>query len=212
MSIYILYGAAAYLAGIAGGIAIAYLVKKDGVHLVKNIKNTLVLCALCAFAFEIALWSGFAGDKIPTEFISCFVTVFFMLWLAATDFTSFTLPNDILLRWLVCRLFLMTASGILEWSLEIPVYSALGAIVIGLLFLLMYYVSKRTLGGGDIKLSFVLGLSLTLTNVFNAVFYGLVICTLFAGVCLLLKKLNRKDFLPLGPFLFAGTLIAYFLR
>ena len=208
---YIIYGAAAYLAGIAGGVAIAYLVKKDGVRLIQNSKNTAVLCAMCAFAFEIALWNGFVGDKIPTEFISCFVTVFFMMWLATTDFMGFVLPNNILLMWLVCRLFLMLASGILEWDITIPAYSAAGAVVIGLLFLLMYYVSKRTLGGGDIKLSFVLGLSLTLTNVFNAVFYGLIICTLFAGVCLLLKKLKRKDFLPLGPFLFAGTLIAYFL-
>lgn len=208
---YIIYGAAAYLAGTAGGAAIAYLVKKDGVRLIKNRRNTLVLCAMCAFAFEIALWNGLVFDKIPTELLSCFVTVFFMLWLAATDFTGFLLPNNIILAWLVCRLFLMLASGILEWDLYIPVYSILGALVIGLLFVLMYYVSKRTLGGGDIKLSFVLGLSLTLTNIFNAVFFGLVICTLFAGVCLLLKKLNRKDFLPLGPFLFAGTLMAYFL-
>jgi len=206
-----IYGAAAYLAGVAGGAAVAYLVKKDGVRLIKNIRATLVLCAVCAFAFEIALWNGFMENKIPTEFISCFVTVFFMMWLATTDFTAFVLSNNIILAWLVCRLFLMMASGILEWDLTIPAYSVAGAAVIGLLFLLMYYVSKRTLGGGDIKLSFVLGLSLTLTNIFNAVFYGLVICTLFAGVCLLLKKLKRKDFLPLGPFLFAGTLVAYFL-
>ena len=208
---YMIYGAAAYLAGVAGGAAVAYLVKKDGVRLIKNIRATLVLCAVCAFAFEIALWNGFMENKIPTEFISCFVTVFFMMWLATTDFTAFVLSNNIILAWLVCRLFLMMASGILEWDLTIPAYSVAGAAVIGLLFLLMYYVSKRTLGGGDIKLSFVLGLSLTLTNIFNAVFYGLVICTLFAGVCLLLKKLKRKDFLPLGPFLFAGTLVAYFL-
>lgn len=207
---YIIYGAAAYLAGIAGGAAIAYLVRKDGVRLIKNIKNTLVLCAMCAFAFEIALWNGFVWDRIPTEFLSCFVTVFFMLWLAATDFTGFKLPNNVILLWLVCRLFLMFASGIIEWNIMIPAMSAAGAVVIGLLFLLMYYVSRRTLGGGDIKLSFVLGLSLMLENIFNAVFYGLIICTLFAGVCLLLKKLKRKDFLPLGPFLFAGTLIAYF--
>jgi prepilin signal peptidase PulO-like enzyme (type II secretory pathway) len=210
---YIIYGVTAYIAGIAGGIAIAYLAKKDGIRLIKkDIKYTALLCAVCAFAFAIALRQGFMGDTIiPTEFISCFVTVFFMAWLATTDFTGFMLPNNILLAWLVCRLFLMSASGILEWSPLIPIQSALGAIVIGLLFLLMYYVSKRTLGGGDIKLSFVLGLSLTLTNIFNAVFFGLIICTLFAGVCLLAKKLNRKDFLPLGPFLFIGTLIAYLL-
>ena len=209
---YIVYGAAAYLAGIAGGVAIAWLAKKDGVRLIKrNIRYTILLSAICAFAFTVALRHGFMYEKIPSEFISCFITVFFMTWLATTDFIEFKLPNNILLAWLVCRLFLMFLSGILDWSMLVIMQSAAGSIVIGLLFLLMYYVSKRTLGGGDIKLSFVLGLSLTLANIFNAVFFGLVICTLFAGVCLMIKKLKRKDFLPLGPFLFIGTLVAYLL-
>jgi prepilin signal peptidase PulO-like enzyme (type II secretory pathway) len=134
-----------------------------------------------------------------------------MLWLSVTDIKNLLLPNKILLIWLAFRIPLMLLSSIIEWSLTIVLYSTSGAFIIGLLFIIIYYVSRRSLGAGDVKLSFVLGLSLTLTNIFNAVFYGLIICALFAVVCLAAKKMKRKDFIPLGPFLFIGTLIAYLL-
>ena len=210
---YIIYAAAVFFAGIAGGLAIVWLTKltKTNAAIKLQYRGRIILivlvCAVCAAAFEIALYHGYG--EIPTELITCFVTVFFMLWLAVTDATGFVLPNKILLIWLACRVPLILLSGMIEWSWAIPAYSLAGAFIIGLLFLIMYYISRRTLGGGDVKLSFVLGLSLTLTNVFNAVFYGLVICALFAAVGLATKKLKGKDSLPLGPFLFIGTLIAY---
>ena len=213
MGVYAIYAAAAFIAGVAGGFAISWLTKPEGVRLSLSFREhrirLILICAVCAAAFETALYHGY-GD-IPTEFITCFVTVFFMLWLAVTDFTGSVLPNKILLIWLACRVLLVTLSGVIDRSLAVPAYSIAGALIIGVLFLIMYYISRRTLGGGDVKLSFVLGFSLTLTNVFNAVFYGLIVCALFAVAGLITKKLKRKDLLPLGPFLFIGTLIAYLL-
>jgi len=206
---YAIYAAAVFLAGIAGGIWISWLTKPEGVRLAENRKRLVLICVLCAIAFEAALYHGY-GD-IPTECISGFFTAFFMLWLAVTDFDGFVLPNRILLIWLFCRVTLVILSGAIEWSLIVPIYSLAGAFIISALFLLMYYISKRTLGGGDVKLSFVLGLSLTIADIFNAVFYGLVICALFSAVGLITKKLDRKALMPLGPFLFIGTLIAYML-
>jgi prepilin signal peptidase PulO-like enzyme (type II secretory pathway) len=207
---YAIYAAAAFFSGIAGGFAIARLTKPEDIYAAKNRKRTVLICVLCAAAFEAALYHGY-GEDVVTEFISCFFTVFFMLWLAVTDVTGFVLPNKIILLWLACRVFFITLSGVIDRSLVVPAHSLAGALIVGALFLIMYYASKRTLGGGDVKLSFVLGLSLTLTNVFNAVFYGLIACALFAAAGIAVKKLKGKDLLPLGPFLFIGTLIAYLL-
>jgi Flp pilus assembly protein protease CpaA len=213
--VYIVYAAAAFAAGAASGFLVALLTKiidLADLNIKKNIKYIVLICISGAGAFNAALFHGFYryyGEIAITEFITCFITVFFMLWLSVTDIKGFLLPNKILLIWLAARVPLMALTGVIEWSLVVPLYSIIGACIMGLLFLVMYYVSRRTLGGGDVKLSFVLGLSLTLTNIFNAVFYGLIICALFAVVCLIIKKLNKKDVIPLGPFLFAGTVIAY---
>ncbi|MCL1999407.1 MAG: A24 family peptidase [Turicibacter sp.] len=95
---------------------------------------------------------------------------------------------------------------------QIPINSAIGAAAMGIFFLITYYLSKRTLGGGDVKLSFVLGLSLGINLIFSAVLYGLIICAVFSLGALLLKKLNRKDPVPLVPFLFAGTVLTYLMN
>jgi len=96
-------------------------------------------------------------------------------------------------------------------SIGIITDSLIGAFSMLIVFLIIYYISRRTLGGGDVKLSFVLGFALTITMVFTAVFYALLFCGIFAIVAIALKKLNRKSPLPLGPFLFLGTVVVYFL-
>ena len=170
----------------------------------------VVVFALLLALSAVTVW-GIHADVIITEIISGYVTVFFMLWLAAIDVKSFILPNKLLLAWLLCRAMLVMAGLFISGSVEVVINSVSGAGIIGLFFLLTYYLSKRSLGGGDVKLSFVLGLSLTISMIFTAVFYGLIICALFSLIGLALKKLKRKDAIPLGPFLFVGTVVAYFL-
>jgi prepilin signal peptidase PulO-like enzyme (type II secretory pathway) len=171
------------------------------------------VAAVLVFAFSLASAAVCAlrNDWIITEMISAYVTLFFMLWLAVTDIKEFVIPNKILLCWLAARVCLIVAGTLYTLSVEILFSSLAGALLMGLLFLLTYYLSKRTLGGGDVKYSFVMGLSLTLSLVVSAVFYGLVLCALFALCALLLKKMGRKDPVPLGPFLYMGTVTAYLL-
>jgi len=168
----------------------------------------------------IAAWVGaiivvthfnIAVEAPITEAISGYITVTFLLLLAIIDYKTHTLPNIILLAWLGCRVALIFAGIAIEGTFEILINSAFGAVAMGVIFLAMYYISKRSLGGGDVKLSFVMGLSLMLSMVFSAVFLALVLCALFSLGALALKKLTRKDPVPLGPFFFAGTVAAYIL-
>ena len=167
-----------------------------------------VIFALTVAIIVITIW-GISVDVTPTEYLSGYITIFFLLWLSAIDIKSFLLPNKVILAWLICRVVLLMVGMFVDNSPDVLVSSTAGAAIIGLLFLITHYLSRRSLGGGDVKLSFVLGLSLTLSMIFTAVFYGLVVCALFSIVGLALKKLGRKDMIPLGPFLFAGTIIAY---
>lgn len=202
---YLAYAALTLCAGATAAIGIIKATKTNGWRWRATITAAAIL------AFQIVLAAGYGEWSLP-EILTGYVTAFFMLWLAVTDVKSFTLPNKVLLAWLVCRIILMIATALMEQSLNIIIGSVAGALITGLLFLAVYYLSKRTLGGGDVKLSFVLGLSLTLERVFGAVFYGLVFCAVFSLAGMMLKRLKRKDFIPLGPFLFLGMVVAYLFQ
>ena len=177
-----------------------------------GLKGRVLVIASLIFAITVVTIFNLTRDITIFEAVSNYLTVLFLLWLGAIDAKSFLLPNKILLAWFGCRMVLMLAAFLQTGNFGILVDSVAGAVVIGLFFLITYYLSKRTLGGGDVKLSFVLGLSITISMIFPAVFIGLVFCAAFSLVGLATKKLTRKDIIPLGPFLFIGTVMAYFLE
>ena len=171
-------------------------------------ERIFVSLALVAAIITITLFAIIQSPYI-SEIVSGYVTVIFLLWLAVIDYKSFTLPNIILLAWLGCRIVLIFAGIAVTASFDILISSISGAVAMGILFLIVYYASKRSLGGGDVKLSFVLGLAITIYMAFTAVFLSLILCAIFSSVAVALKKLTRKDPVPLGPFLFIGTVVTY---
>ncbi|MEO2074626.1 MAG: prepilin peptidase [Bacillus sp. (in: firmicutes)] len=88
--------------------------------------------------------------------------------------------------------------------------SLLGAVTGFVLLLIIAIVSKGGMGFGDVKLyallGFVLGFKLVLLSFFLSTFYGAVI----GGLALLFRIVKRRQPIPFGPFIAAGTLTAYF--
>ncbi|MGG1677584.1 prepilin peptidase [Neobacillus sp. NRS-1170] len=88
--------------------------------------------------------------------------------------------------------------------------SALGAVIGFLLLLTIMIVSKGGMGFGDVKLyallGLVLGLKLVLLSFFLSTLYGAVI----GGLAQLFKIVKKREPIPFGPFIAAGTLTAYF--
>ena len=89
--------------------------------------------------------------------------------------------------------------------------SALGFAVGGGMFLLVYLLSRRGLGGGDVKFMAAAGLYLGLYGVLPAMLCGTVLASLTGIGLILFKKIGRKDTIPLAPFLYAGFLTTMFL-
>ncbi|OLS41528.1 A24 family peptidase [Bacillus sp. MRMR6] len=88
--------------------------------------------------------------------------------------------------------------------------SLLGAVTGFTLLLIIVLVSKGGMGMGDVKLyallGFVLGFKLVLLSFFFSTLFGAVI----GGLALLFKLVKRKQPIPFGPFIAAGTLTAYY--
>ena len=88
----------------------------------------------------------------------------------------------------------------------------LGGVIALLIFLaiggITYLILKKEgMGGGDIKLVFVIGLFLGLKN-FVQVFIVSFFVAAVVSVFLLISRIkNRKDYIPFGPFLCIGTYV-----
>jgi Flp pilus assembly protein protease CpaA len=86
-----------------------------------------------------------------------------------------------------------------------------GFVTAGALFLLVYFVSRKGLGGGDVKFMAVAGLYLGFRSVLPAMLYGSILSAIAGGVLLLTKRIGRKDAMPFAPFLYIGILLTIFL-
>lgn len=68
----------------------------------------------------------------------------------------------------------------------------------------------RWLGGGDIRVGAIMGLTLGWPNILTGLFFGYLIGSVYSGIGLVSGKLSRKSPIPFGPFLFLGNYIALF--
>lgn len=88
--------------------------------------------------------------------------------------------------------------------------SLLGAAAGFILLLLIAVVSKGGMGGGDIKLfsiiGFVLGIKLLFLSFFLSTLFGAV----FGILAIVLRLVKKRQPIPFGPFIAAGTLTSYF--
>lgn len=87
----------------------------------------------------------------------------------------------------------------------------LAASIAGLFFALFFYLSQgRVMGGGDVKLAFVLGWLIGWPDVIMVLFLAFLLGG-FAGLLLLVfHRKTMKDFLPLAPFLNLGFVLTIF--
>lgn len=77
----------------------------------------------------------------------------------------------------------------------------------GLLFFIIALVSNGGMGGGDIKLSAVLGFILGLKKTLLNILLSFIIGAVFSIILLLSGKKGRKDAIPFGPFINISFLI-----
>ncbi len=119
-------------------------------------------------------------------------------------------PLAMLLAWVVVmipQLFFNTEAAITRL-----LGGVLGFALCGVLLLLVYLISRRGLGGADVKFMAAAGLYLGWSYSLAVLLIGSVLAALVCGVLILLKKLGSRDSVPLIPFLFVGILFSLYSR
>ena len=131
--------------------------------------------------------------------------------LAVIDFETYLLPNRIVYPLTLAMLALLALGTAADGALDDYLRGLLAAVIAFAIFFVLHLVSPRSMGFGDVKLSFTLGLALgvlgwgeLVLGLFLGFFYGAVI-----GLILIATRLRGKgQAVPFGPFLAAGALTA----
>lgn len=137
-----------------------------------------------------------------------------LLWpIAYTDFTTCRIPNLFIVAGLAARAVVFAAEFFWERDtlLSYLVTELIASVALFLVATLCTVLVKNSIGGGDRKLFIVMGLLLGLQGTWGAIFLSLIVSFIVAVALLATRKKSRKDAIPFGPALAAGTYLSIFL-
>lgn len=132
-----------------------------------------------------------------------------LIVLAFIDLDTMLLPNRVLYPVGACSVPLLALGAWLDDDVDGLVRALLGGAAAFAFFLVVFLVSPRSMGFGDVRLSALLGIFLGYLG-WGYVFFGL-----FAGFCygavvglslMAAGRHRRRQPIPFGPFLVAGAL------
>jgi leader peptidase (prepilin peptidase)/N-methyltransferase len=135
--------------------------------------------------------------------------------LTVIDLEHKLLPDRIVYPLFIAGWALLTADALIDGSTGDLGRAAIGALIFGGFFFLLAFIAPGGMGGGDLKLAFVLGTFLGYTGGIGAVVVGMFLSFLSGGIIGVLliafTQAGRKTQIPFGPYLALGTTIAVFV-
>lgn len=128
--------------------------------------------------------------------------IYFLLLVICTDFEQYVIFDRMLITFGLLAVPMV-------FLLNLPVLDhLLAAFVGGAVFLLLAILTRGGIGGGDIKLIFVLGLWLGSKTLLGTILLGFCLGGLAALCFLMTKRKKKRDFFAYGPYF---SLAALFL-
>jgi leader peptidase (prepilin peptidase)/N-methyltransferase len=165
--------------------------------------------ALTALVFGLSAWT--LPLDTPTQILA------FILWLyvagslivlAVYDLRWYLLPDKILLPLIVPALAIASLYAVATGSWAVLWKPLLAAGLFGGAFYALAVVTRgKGMGGGDIKLAFIMGLLLGLQKTSLAMLIAFNVAAIVGLGLILAGRKGRGSQIPFGPFLILGTLI-----
>jgi leader peptidase (prepilin peptidase) / N-methyltransferase len=161
-----------------------------------------------AILFGLAAWKF--GTTVDTLIFAAFFWA--LVVLSAIDLELKLLPNKVVYPTFAVAWVVVAATALVHGEPERLLDAAVGSAVFGGFFLLVALIYPAGMGGGDVKLAFVLGTLLGYAEGVGVVVVGMFLSFLLGavggGAVMLLAGGSRKSQVPFGPFLALGTVIA----
>ncbi|MFC3040112.1 prepilin peptidase [Virgibacillus xinjiangensis] len=153
----------------------------------------------CLFAVSY-VWVG-----LQPELVTALLLVSMLMIILVSDLAYMRIPNQVLLFFLPFFLIMRMIVPLEPW------WSPLLGAVLGLLITAGIIVASRGgMGAGDMKLFGVLGIVLGAGKLLVAFFLSCVIGAVIGVLLLAFKVVGRKQPVPFGPYIVAGSLLTYF--
>lgn len=145
------------------------------------------------------------------QFVFWLIAMTGFMALVVYDLRWMLLPNSIVFPLLVLIIFQVLLVSVVKSDLSVLTGAIGGLLSIGGLFFVLFQVSSgKWIGGGDVKLGFVLGLMAGgLLEGLLVIFIASLLGTVAALPVLGIKKDNLKKRIAFGPFLIAALVIVY---
>lgn len=154
---------------------------------------------------------GFSFNSIAYLIFLLFI-VSILLVLFVTDLVDGLLPNLITLPAVgvvtFYKIYLLASGSLTIFGLGLDLLIAL--LMAAIFFGLVYFSGERALGGGDVKLAFLIGLAVGWPAILVGLFVGFLTGGIASVMLLLIGKKRFGDTVPLGPFLTIGATVALF--
>jgi len=176
----------------------------------KNVKIMIYVALLIA---GLAIWISFRAQELSLYTLVRLTLVIVFAYVAMFfDISERRIPNGLVLgmfaAWAL-MIFVMLIYSSNEGA-QALIDSAIGLLVGGGVFMAVYFLSGKGLGGGDVKFMAAAGLYLGMAQTIPAILYGTVLAAIVGFTLVALGKMTKKDTIPLAPFLFIGIAITTF--
>ena len=133
-----------------------------------------------------------------------------LIILAVYDLRWQLLPDKVLLPVIAPAMGLLAINALTTGQWSALIHPVAAALLFGGWFYALAAVSGgKWMGGGDIKLAFVMGLLLGLQDTALAMLVAFISAAIVGVAMIMFGRKDRKDQIAFGPFLIAGTLVAY---
>ena len=169
-------------------------------HCVGRLPRRALLLPL-AMAALLALVALIGVSVIETALNALFGSI--LLLLAATDLERRLIPNRIVYPAAALALALSWA-----WPDRGPLSALAGGGLLLLVTALFYVVTRGGFGPGDVKMAALIGLMAGLSRALAGLAIGILAGGLVAVLLLATGRVRRGDYIPYGPFLALGGIIA----
>lgn len=169
------------------------------------LKDRLVI--IFAFFTVVMLVAAYFVYGFGNELAAFAIAAVFMAVFSVEDIRSHTISNRLLL--IMLALSVITIG--LSFDTARYIGALTGAVGIFVIMLIMYLVSMKSLGFGDVKLFTVMGLLIGFVDTIQLIFMTLLLTVVAGGAYALIGKKGLKLELPMVPFGFFALLLNTYL-
>ncbi|MEA2506993.1 MAG: leader peptidase (prepilin peptidase) / N-methyltransferase [Actinomycetota bacterium] len=164
-----------------------------------------------AVLFGLSAWKF--GWHLETVVYALFFWV--LLVLSMIDLEHKLLPDRVVFPSLLLGAAGLGIAAVVRGYPMALLHAAVGAVIFGGFLFVVAFIYPAGMGGGDVKLSFLLGMFLGYLDGWGVVVTGMFLSFVLGGVIgvivMAMTGGGRKMQVPFGPFLALGTVVAVFL-